>query len=60
MALRTIARTPMPLLIGGDETLENATLLIRDERIVEVGTAESPTTGYFVIDLGGITSTPAS
>lgn len=47
------ALTNATIYLGSDETLANATLLIRDERIVDVGTTELPTTGYFVIDLKG-------
>ena len=47
------ALTNATIYLGSDETLANATLLMRDARIVDVGTAELPTTGYFVIDLKG-------
>lgn len=47
------ALTNATLYRGSGETQENGTLLISDGKIVDLGTADLPTSGYFVIDLKG-------
>ena len=47
------ALTNANLYRGGGDVLTNGTLLIRDGRIVDVGSASLSTNGYFVVDLKG-------